>query len=41
MLYSAGVGLDIIAFADLVIKIEWSFNEIGQNGLYLHQHEKF
>lgn len=41
MLYSAGVGLDIIAFADLVIKIEWSFNAIGQNGLYLHQHEKY
>ena len=37
MLYSTGFGLDIIAFADLVIKLEWSFNQLGQNGLFLHQ----
>lgn len=37
MLYSSGVGLDIIAFADLIFKIEWSFNQLGQNALYLHQ----
>jgi hypothetical protein len=37
MLYSTGLGLDIIAFADVVFKIEWSFNQLGQNGIYLHQ----
>lgn len=37
MLYSTGVGLDIVAFADMVFKFEWSFNQLGQNGLYLHQ----
>lgn len=37
MLYSTGFGLDIIAFADLIFKIEWSFNQLGQNGIYLHQ----
>jgi outer membrane protein assembly factor BamA len=37
MLYSTGFGVDIIAFADVVFKIEWSFNQLGQNGLYLHQ----
>ncbi|HEV7332120.1 MAG TPA: POTRA domain-containing protein [Flavisolibacter sp.] len=37
MLYSGGFGLDIIAFADLIFKIEWSFNQLGQNGIYLHQ----
>jgi outer membrane protein assembly factor BamA len=37
MLYSGGFGLDIIAFADVVFKFEWSFNQLGQNGLYLHQ----
>ncbi|MFN2456989.1 MAG: POTRA domain-containing protein [Chitinophagaceae bacterium] len=35
-LYSGGVGLDIILFYDLVFKIEWSLNHLGQNGLYLH-----
>jgi outer membrane protein assembly factor BamA len=37
MLYSTGVGIDIIAFTDLIFKIEWSFNQLGQNALYLHQ----
>jgi hypothetical protein len=41
MLYSGGFGLDIVAFTDLVIKMEWSFNQIGQNGLYLHQREMY
>ncbi|MDQ6610230.1 MAG: hypothetical protein M3Y85_10460 [Bacteroidota bacterium] len=37
MLYSTGLGLDIVAFTDLIFKIEWSFNQLGQNALYLHQ----
>jgi outer membrane protein assembly factor BamA len=37
MLYSTGLGLDIVAFTDLIFKIEWSFNQIGQNAIYLHQ----
>jgi outer membrane protein assembly factor BamA len=37
MLYSTGVGLDIVAFTDLIFKIEWSFNQLGQKALYLHQ----
>jgi outer membrane protein assembly factor BamA len=37
MLYSTGVGLDIVLFMDLIFKFEWSFNQLGQNGLYLHQ----
>lgn len=41
MLYSGGVGLDIIAFADLIFKVEYSFNQLGQNGIYLHQRERF
>lgn len=41
MLYSAGVGLDIVAFADLILKVEWSYNQLGQNGLYLHQRERY
>ncbi len=37
MLYSGGVGIDIITHYDFTVKLEWSFNQIGQNGLYLHR----
>jgi len=40
-LYSGGIGLDLISFNDFVIKIEWSFNRLGENGLYLHQSNDF
>jgi len=40
-LYSGGVGLDIITFTDFVIKLEWSFNRLGENGLYLHRRDYF
>lgn len=40
-LYSGGVGVDIVTFTDFVIKIEWSFNRLGENGLYLHQRNNF
>ncbi len=35
-LHSAGVGLDIILFYDFIFKLEWSFNHLRQNGIYLH-----
>jgi len=35
-LFSGGLGLDIITIYDLVVKLEWSFNQLGQNGLFLH-----
>jgi hypothetical protein len=41
ILYSGGVGLDIITFTDFVIKLEWSFNRLGENGLYLHKRDYF
>ncbi|MER3497525.1 MAG: hypothetical protein C4308_02225 [Chitinophagaceae bacterium] len=37
MLYSGGLGIDIVTFYDIVLKLEWSFNQLGQNGLYLHK----
>jgi len=40
-LYSGGVGLDIVTYNDFVIKIEWSFNRLRENGLYLHQRSDF
>ena len=41
MLYSGGFGLDVIAFYDFILKIDWSFNQLGQNGLYLHRKSYF
>ncbi|MBM3416094.1 MAG: hypothetical protein FJY20_06530 [Bacteroidetes bacterium] len=37
MLYSGGLGIDIITLYDVVIRLDWSFNQLGQNGLFLHR----
>lgn len=37
MLYSGGIGIDILTLYDVTIKLEWSFNQLGQNGLFLHR----
>ncbi|MGQ0737609.1 MAG: POTRA domain-containing protein [Bacteroidota bacterium] len=37
MLYSGGVGIDIVTLYDVAIRLEWSFNQLGQNGLFLHR----
>lgn len=35
-LYSAGVGIDIVTLYDIKIRAEYTWNHLGQNGLYLH-----
>lgn len=35
-LYSGGLGLDILTLYDLNFRIEYSFNQLGQKGLFLH-----
>lgn len=40
-LFSGGFGVDIITVYDFVIKMEFSFNSLGQNGLYLHRNNQF
>ena len=40
-LFSGGLGIDIITVYDFVIKLEYSFNPLGQNGLYLHRKNQF
>lgn len=40
-LYSGGLGIDIVTFYDVVIKLEWSFNSLGENGLFLHRKTNF
>jgi outer membrane protein assembly factor BamA len=41
LLHSGGIGLDIVVFTDFVIKLDWSFNCLGENGLYLHRRNYF
>jgi outer membrane protein assembly factor BamA len=36
LLYSGGIGFDVVLFYDFIFKLEWSFNSLKQNGLYLH-----
>lgn len=36
LLYTAGVGIDIITLYDIHFKVEYSFNQLGKNGLFLH-----
>ena len=37
MLYSGGIGIDVLTFYDVTFKFEWTFNQLGQNGLFLHR----
>jgi outer membrane protein assembly factor BamA len=41
MLYSGGFGIDIITLYDVTIKLEWSCNQLGQNGIFLHRNSIF
>ena len=41
MLYSWGVGIDVITHYDFTMKFEWTFNLLGENGLYLHRKSYF
>lgn len=36
LIYTGGLGLDILSFYDIVLKLEYSFNQFGQSGLFLH-----
>ena len=37
MLYSYGFGIDITTIYDFTLKIDWSFNQLGQNGIFIHK----
>ncbi|RYY41576.1 MAG: hypothetical protein EOO08_00120 [Chitinophagaceae bacterium] len=41
LLYSGGVGLDLVLFYDFTFRIECSLNANGQNGLYLHDRNRW
>ena len=36
LLYTEGLGIDILSLYDICVKLEYSFNQLGQNGLFLH-----
>ncbi|MBC7867636.1 MAG: hypothetical protein H7X88_08885 [Gloeobacteraceae cyanobacterium ES-bin-316] len=36
LLYTGGFGIDILTLYDLNIKLEYSFNQLGEKGLFLH-----
>jgi outer membrane protein assembly factor BamA len=40
-LFSGGIGIDVVTIYDVSIKLDWSFNQLGQNGLYLHRKDNF
>ena len=35
LLYSGGFGIDIFSIYDVNLRIEYSFNQLGKNGLFL------
>lgn len=41
MLYTTGLGIDIVTFYDFVFRFDYSFNQLGQNGLFLHLKNEF
>jgi outer membrane protein assembly factor BamA len=36
LLYTGGFGIDILTFYDINLRFEYSFNQLGQKGLFLH-----
>jgi len=40
-LRSWGVGIDVVSFYDFVIRFEYSFNQLNQQGLFLHSRSDF
>ena len=40
-LYSGGAGIDVISLYDMSISAEFSFNQLGEKGLFLHARSTF
>ena len=41
LLYSGGFGIDILTLYDINLKFEYSFNQLNENGLFLHNQSGF
>jgi hypothetical protein len=35
-LYSSGIGIDVLSLYDLRLSVEYSMNQLGEKGLFLH-----
>lgn len=40
-LYTYGSGIDVLSYYDFVARFEYSFNQLGQKGLFLHMRRDF
>ncbi|MGB4843718.1 MAG: hypothetical protein WBP16_04580 [Ferruginibacter sp.] len=41
LLYTGGFGIDILTLYDINLRFEYSFNQLGENGLFLHNQSGF
>ena len=41
LLFGGGMGLDIVTMYDIVIRLEYSFNSIGENAFFFHIQSEF
>lgn len=41
MLHAGGIGIDLLTLYDITFRVEYSFNQLGQNGLFLHRTSSF
>jgi hypothetical protein len=41
MLYTYGAGFDVVTFYDLVLRFEYSVNQLGEKGLFFHIRNDF
>lgn len=41
MLYTGGFGVDMVTFYDFIFRFDYSFNQLGQKGLFLHIKNEF
>lgn len=41
LLHAGGIGIDLLTLYDVTFRFEYSFNQLGQNGLYLHRNISF
>ena len=41
MLYTAGAGIDLLSYYDFVARFEYSINQLGEKGLFLHLQKAF
>jgi outer membrane protein assembly factor BamA len=41
LLYTKGLGIDVVTLYDLVVRFEYSFNQLGQSGFFFHIRNDF